>query len=449
MYALKNVVENNHDEDRLNELKEYIKSVHAADDGYITLAITNKGKWQQYHFKKEDLEENLNKILSLETNTYGSVNSFYKPVRGIQNIRKINSIYLEYDRHNGPIPTNLDIQSLLYFLDKDVFNSVPQPNLIINSGRGIHLYWLLENLPYQAIPLWTIVRDKMVDELKKIDVKGFKLDTNSMDLARVYRLPGTINTKTNTLCETIYKDNGRYRLDEIIQGYYPELQIIEKTKNKPKTKLDKKQRQVVSMYNVYNLHYTRLVDIVKLVELREGKVEGNRELICFLYRYYSCLYKKDPQEALLDTLELNKKFAKPLLGEEVKKATVSAEKAYNEWLETVDLIGKYPIFNADKEGRRQFYIKGYNYRNSTLIKLLNITPEEQKHMQTIISREEKYARNNNRRTPKNKEGLTKKQQELADLKVKILEFKEQGLSLRKIADELKVSLGKVQRCLNK
>lgn len=58
-------------------------------------------------------------------------------------------------------------------------------------------------------------------------------------------------------------------------------------------------------------------------------------------------------------------------------------------------------------------------------------------------------RKNNKRTPKNENGLTKKQQELVDLKIKILELKDQGLSLRKIANELNITLGKVQRCLNK
>ena len=45
-------------------------------------------------------------------------------------------------------------------------------------------------------------------------------------------------------------------------------------------------------------------------------------------------------------------------------------------------------------------------------------------MKTIIGIDEKYDRNNERRRNKrrNEEGLTKKQQELQDLKIKILPF---------------------------
>lgn len=68
---------------------------------------------------------------------------------------------------------------------------------------------------------------------------------------------------------------------------------------------------------------------------------------------------------------------------------------------------------------------------------------------TIISTEEKYRRNNERRTPRNEEGLTPKQAELKELKIKVLELKGQGLSNRAIAKELKCSEGKIRTILKK
>ena len=64
-------------------------------------------------------------------------------------------------------------------------------------------------------------------------------------------------------------------------------------------------------------------------------------------------------------------------------------------------------------------------------------------------KEEKYRRKNERRTPRNEEGLTPKQAELKELNSKVVELKEQGLSLRKIAEQLNITLGKVQRVLKK
>ena len=50
---------------------------------------------------------------------------------------------------------------------------------------------------------------------------------------------------------------------------------------------------------------------------------------------------------------------------------------------------------------------------------------------------------------RNENGLTKKQQELADLKLQIEELKEQGLSNRAIARELNCSEGKIRTILKR
>ena len=83
--------------------------------------------------------------------------------------------------------------------------------------------------------------------------------------------------------------------------------------------------------------------------------------------------------------------------------------------------------------------------------MLEITEQDQKEFKTIISTKEKYRRKNNKRKQarRNENGLTKKQQELEDLKGQVLELKGQGFSFRKIAEKLNITLGKVQRVFNK
>ena len=97
------------------------------------------------------------------------------------------------------------------------------------------------------------------------------------------------------------------------------------------------------------------------------------------------------------------------------------------------------------------FINGYWYKNETLIDRLGITSKEQKYMKTIIGLDEKYDRKNEKRRAdrRNENGLTNKQQELQDLKNKVESMKDQGYSLRSIAKDLNISLGKVQRVLKK
>lgn len=92
---------------------------------------------------------------------------------------------------------------------------------------------------------------------------------------------------------------------------------------------------------------------------------------------------------------------------------------------------------------------GYLYKNSTLIERLNITEEEQRELKTIIGTIEKYKRNNKRRNKarRNENGLTKKQQELQELKVKIEELKEQGLKQSQIIEVLGITLYKYKKLI--
>ena len=123
------------------------------------------------------------------------------------------------------------------------------------------------------------------------------------------------------------------------------------------------------------------------------------------------------------TLELNEIFGQALPSREVEKATESAERAY---------------LSKDKE---------YNYKNTTLIELLDISEEEQTQLKTIISTEEKYKRNNDRRKAerRTKQGLTKREQEKQEKIKKVKELKEQGFKQREIAEKLGISIPMVKK----
>ena len=115
-------------------------------------------------------------------------------------------------------------------------------------------------------------------------------------------------------------NNYQYTLREIQEEYLPEIsEKREKKKGRPK--------KVVSLFNEYSLYHARILDIIKICELRNYDVKGHRELILFLYRYFTCCFIQDPEEALQKALELNSMFKEPLTEREVITDTKSAEKA--------------------------------------------------------------------------------------------------------------------------
>ena len=121
--------------------------------------------------------------------------------------------------------------------------------------------------------------------------------------------------------------------------------------------------------------------------MRNYDLKGHRELFCFLYRYWSCCLTDDPDDSLTQMIEFNSEFKEPLRKSEVIKATKSAEKA---WSAKSDA-------KANEEAMTKGYPgAGYNLKNTTIIRWLDITPEEQQHLKTIIDGNEKRRRKRER-----------------------------------------------------
>ncbi len=339
-------------------------------DGWITLARKDPQtrKYTQRHYKPEELAKSLSEWTGEDV--YYSQNTFFKPQRRIDNIRQLRSLYVDMDVYN----LNLTPEWVLGKLELEYFRQVmPEPNMVIFSGRGLVLVWNIEPVPYMAMPLWRSIENYLLSTLEELGA-----DMKASDPARIFRLAGTINSKSQNTVTAHYRHGYRYDIHELQYDYLPELtpqpQAKKKRGRKPK---------IIRLFNTYTLHLVRARDIAKLVRLRDGNVRNHREYICFLYRYFTCCYTNDPEQALEDTLSLNSEFTEPLPHREVITATKSAEKAWNAKSDA----------KANELAKSMGYPgAGYLLTNKKIIDWLQITPEEQQEMETIIGAGEKRRR---------------------------------------------------------
>ncbi|MFW2491764.1 DNA-binding response regulator [Clostridium chromiireducens] len=429
-------IEYNIDPKFKDEAVKNISILHEGDDGYIAIAAKKDKEYVQYHYKVNDLTYNIGKAISLDANIYMTPNSFFMPKRKIENIRKLNALYIDIDYYNIENLKTYDHERILAILENDYFGQdVPEPSFVIYTGRGLAVYWLIEPVPIKVLPLWNSIQKFFVDKLRNMGA-----DSKSIDGARIMRLAGTINDKTGLRSKLyMYDENLVYTLRDIQNDYLPQLTPYI---NNPAYKGKGRKAKVVNFYTLYSLHYARLNDILKLQELRSGYCrnndgelteEGQREFMCFLYRYWYCCYCNDPGQALENALEFNQGFKIPLANNEVEKITVQAEKAYEKWL----LDSPNGVY---KRG-------GYNYKNETLIEKLNITDDEMKVMTTIINPNEKLRRKlvKERKARRNEDGLTKRE---AEKQRKIREVKElfsQGLKQKEIVEKLGIAKSTVSK----
>ena len=390
--------------EKYSEQINYLDILHSDSKGWITKAEINCG-YKQWHYRyNELLEQDFN-----QENVYISINTFYSTFRRLEYIKELKAQFIDLDIYK----TGFTKEQIIMHLEADYFNkSIPRPNLIIDSGRGLYLIWLLNSVPSKALPLW-----KAIEEYLYSVLKPFGADRQALDPTRILRVPGSINSKSKTTVKVIEQYDYIYDLREIQNEYLPEL---EERKAKKKGRPSK----TVFIHRERSLYYARIQDIIKLCELREYDLKGHRELILFLYRYYLCYFLEDTQKALGDVLELNREFIYPLSETEVIRATRSAEKVY---------LSKN---------------KDYKYKNETLIELLVITELEETYMSTIISKREFKRRKNlrDREYQKNKyqeklraDGKVSEKDKIAERRAKIKDLLAQGLKQKDICSQLDIS----------
>lgn len=390
---------------------------HAGADGWVTLCRKDGAKWRQYHYRVDEIADTLSDWLG--TDTYFSQNVFYRPSRKIEYIRQLRALYVDVDNYL----LNLDPMWTIGAMETHLFGQkIPEPNLIIHSGRGLALVWLLVPVPSQALPLWQQVEDYLVRQLDK-----FGGDAKASDAARVLRLAGTVNSKSGGTVEVQVRHDYRYVLRDLEREYLPPLRP---KRGKNPTGEPTHHR----LYKTYTLHHARMMDLIKLCELRNWDMTNYRETTLFMYRYWSCCFLKDPVEALEATLETNECFTEPLTRSEVIKATRSAEKAY------------YAKNNpeANRIAQEKGYPgAGYNVGNAKLVEWLDITPEEQQEMQTIIGADEKRKRNRKQaETARRRKGAVPRDEYLTEAekrRIEALRLRSEGLTQKAIAERLGVT----------
>ncbi len=445
------------DATRVEDAEIEIDLVHK--NGFIILAVGEPGgderfNWHQWSYKKDEISNILiQNILGYNYNTYLSLNSFKSPKKTLSNLYSLNALWADIDYYKVTKYKNKTYEEMINIISKNKLIKKIPPSMWIYSGNGIYPLWLIEDAHAQScLPLWNRLMEVINKELEK-----FGADWASAEASHVLRLAGSNNTKTNVnakIVKDVFSFNPkRYTLSELSELILPKIDYTKEEwatikAKKRKSKKDKEACVLKSMFNIHTLNYNRMQDLFTLVELRGGECEGLREIIIFLYRYWANCFHKNSETALAEAFELNTMFNSPLDEKEVIESTKSAEKAAAIWEEK---LAEY--WSLEKKPAISMFFKNtgcYIYSNKKLIKLLNITQEEMKHLLTIINTKEKNRRNKdyrnewNKSKRKNENGLNSRQQAKLDKINAILDYIEMGMTNKEMALKLECSIKTIE-----
>lgn len=407
-------------------------------DGYVHIAkFKNKKIVKIYNIGLKGLREVIEEVEG-EEDTYITPNTFFIPKRMVRNVRQFRALYLDIDKIEDS-----QLQVAYSVFEMAERGEIPKPSMVINSGKGIHLYWKIKNAPYQALYTWQQLQDFLYYKLKCLGA-----DPKALDAARILRIPGTINSKNNKECRVIYIDEdleySMYDLREKYLEYKPKSKQLEFQQAKKKT-----NSKVINnkFFNSYSLHMARAEDIETLCKLRNYDLHEYkcRNMAVHCYAYWRGLVVRNDEELEKEVIEFNNALTKPLRESEIKAILRCIPKVIDKFINYENEIKEGKDRRVSKGMRDK---EGYWYKNETLIERLHITPEEQKHLKTIISRQEKYRRNNEKRTPRNDNGLTSREQQKLDTIKKVQELKAKGLNNTQIAKEIGKSVRYVRQIIN-
>ena len=186
------------------ETKEFLEKV--LGDGYYSVLGLGDKKVQSFHATIDDVIEKANELDAEGVNAYFGLATFEtNKDRRVTNVKSLSSFYLDLDCGIGKEYTDQNEA----FLDLKRFvkaTGLPRP-MLVNSGYGIHVYWVLtDSISYaEWLPVAQALKDACIRHNLSAD------NGVTADAARVLRVPGTRNHKRGTHKPVMFFGTGEFR----------------------------------------------------------------------------------------------------------------------------------------------------------------------------------------------------------------------------------------------
>lgn len=326
----------------------------------------NNTHWHKINDKKT---VSISDLIALR-DVYLTPNQFHG-WRTIRLLSELRALYVDIDRE-------LSIYELNLLIDD---TRVPRPSMVVSSGRGWHLYWLIEPLGKSQLGRWQQVQDTLIEL--------FGGDRAAKDCTRFLRLVDSINSKNNATVTGYILDAVAWPFDLL----YDEVvdtppAAVARVLDIQVAQAERKQRKKVSskssIYNWWHLVYQDLYTIAQ--SYPAGIPEGHRNnflhITAVAMSWFSSVHSI--RETLYDRAE---RWTVGLTKKEIDDAIATAISRLEKFEK-----GEKVIYNNREVDPR------YHYRRVTIYALLKdiIKPCIANELRAIISSELRTQRRSER-----------------------------------------------------
>lgn len=255
----------------------------------------------------------------------------------------LNAIWVDIDAHEkaSNCPNPEDALSLLS-QGLEIWTELPEPNIVVYSGRGFHLIWLIgqcaASLGFMASEISKHIGNAIQNLFTDLQIIGYSVDSGyCSNIAGLTRIPGTFNTRANNYCTCEIRHSVRMSLVE----EYKDLQFYSK-----KSIATSEPCHRYMPTSAQDAGSRRVDALLKLIGLRENW-EGYRDHFLLILFSACQMAGYSNEEALRLALKANTQLKPALSEREVQSLLSTAVKKY------------------------------YKMKNAYIVEKLNLTADEQ------------------------------------------------------------------------
>lgn len=418
---------------------------HRPGPAFFSVLYQDGATKKQQSFRTRDMAQVM-RLMPKDRDTWISQAQFVAPTRRAVHMESVSLLFVDIDCYKlGLSPAQAEGLLLLYCNE----NGFPPPSLIVRSGRGIQVKWLLDKpLPGQALPRWNAAQRELVARFENIGG-----DRAACDISRVLRASNTVNTKSGEVVHVSWANWSRpgetetYGFDYLCEFLLPftREQIAQMREERAQAKAARRAALKIvegggnptwlHRFNWRQLAWDRTGDMRTLHRIRQGNVAGaSMPMLFWTVNFLLQSGATNSNQMWHEADALCREFGFGQFNRKSELSTLYAKAKEHE-------AGKTVTYNGKTYGAL------YRVKNSTLIDLFQITDDEQRQLRTIISEDEAKARHRKREEKRRREaGAVTREQYLsavgADVEQKRVSarlMRATGMTQRAIAAELGVT----------
>lgn len=294
---------------------------------YQTASRTGSGQWETGpSFRAATLER---AGFDSARDWYVTVNGFSsKFERTANRCRQVNVLKYDVDFHGSGADHAYECAMMAAMVEASAASgALPEPSMVVDTGRGLQLYWALERSTAcrlkggapneRGLAYLHDVEKRLAGALKAV-VEAYgsgELDLSvTSDVARVMRIPGTVNQANGRTCAVVADTGRTWRLADLANA----LPAPERR--------DARSRGAARMMRFDHLSLSRMKKIEHLQDYRGFGCAGRRELMGFCYYNAAVQVYADRDDAYQLLVDFNERFLEPLDERELASIRSSVDK---------------------------------------------------------------------------------------------------------------------------